>query len=113
MSWSVRLDEGPGLRVTSGEAIKATIFGICIGAGIPAEKAEAAAQEGLLAARQYTERRRRDWRTLPLEYGVPVGDGRLAWVCSTDLPEDAAKRCDGLTSEGNRCGRSMNHTGEC
>lgn len=115
MSWAVRMgDEAPELRVTSGEAIKAAVTGIFIGSGFATmETAEAAGREALLAAQRYTERRRKDWRVPPMEYALTLDGSQRVWVRSTQLPEDPAKRCDGMTPEGNRCGRSLNHIREC
>ncbi len=113
MSWSISLDGGKPLRVTSGEGIKAAVAGILMGSGLAPQMAETFGRAALQAAQQYTERRRTVWSTTPLEYAQTLADGRVLWVRSDDLPEDPTQQCRGLDSDGNRCGRSLNHVGEC
>jgi hypothetical protein len=113
VSWSISLDKGKPLTVTSGEGIKAAVAGILMGTGLATAMAETYGRSALHAAQQYTERQRLDWRTQPLEYAQTLADGRVLHVKSDDLPEDPARRCNDLTSEGNRCGRNLNHRGVC
>lgn len=113
MSWSISLDSGQALRVTSGEGIKAAVAGILMGSGLSPQMAETFGRSALQAAQRYTGRRRIAWSTSPLEYAQTLADGRVLWVRSDDLPEDPTRQCQGLDSDGNRCGRSLNHIGEC
>lgn len=113
MSWSVSLDNGAALRVTSGEGIKAAVSGILMGSGLAPQMAETFGRSALQAAQEYHEKRRMNWRTQPLHYTQPLADGRVLHVRSDDLPEDPTKQCNGLDDDGNRCGRSLNHYGNC
>lgn len=113
MSWNISLDGGQPIHVTTGEAIRAAVTGILMGSGLAVQMAETFGRTAMQAARNYTERRRLDWRTQPLEYAHTLADGRVLWVRSTDLPEDPTRRCGEHKSDGSRCGRSMNHARDC
>lgn len=113
MRWTIALDGGKPLGLETGEAVMAGVAGVLMGAGLATEMAETIGRQARELARQYTIDRRKDWRTTPLEHPMRLFDDRVLTLRSTDLPEDPARRCPGLDDEGNPCGRSLNHMGEC
>lgn len=113
MSWTITIDDGKPLELGTGEAVMASVAGILMGAGLATDVAETSGRQARELARQYTIDRRRDWRTPPLVHPMRLFDNRVLTLRSTDLPEDPARRCPALDSDGNHCGRSLNHAGEC
>lgn len=113
MSWTVSLGDGPGLTVYDNEGILAGYAGILIGSGMDPKAAESFGRLAVEQARKYRRARVMNSFTHPLELRHPIDETRYVLLKSMDLPEDMAKRCDGLTSDGNRCGRNMNHAREC
>lgn len=113
MSWKISIGEGPGLTVYDNEGILAGFAGILMGTGLAPQMAESFGKTAVERARQYRRDRMMNWRTQPLEHRHPLSDGRYILLKSTDLPEDPNRQCNSLDDSGDRCGRSMNHSGNC
>lgn len=113
MSWTVQIGDGHPLEVSTPEAAMAAVAGVLMGSGVDARMAETFGRTAREAIQLNESQRRMNWSTKPLEWVHSLPNGDPVYVRATWLAVDPTKQCDGYTGSGNRCGRHMNHPGEC
>lgn len=102
MTWLVEIGDADPIDAFSGEALMVGVSIALVASGVAVDRAR--------------EHARGAWRTVcePENPGwvYPLPDGREVRVRDA-LPLLRDVRCDGLDGNGDRCGRNMNHRGEC
>lgn len=111
MSWLVRIDGGSEMRVHDRNEIRLVIAGIALGAGISSSTGEVLAK-GMIKDFDSAESARMFDRSKTVEVIRAVGTCNVR-LLPGDPPEDPTRQCDGYDSWGDRCGRYMNHRGDC
>jgi hypothetical protein len=113
MSWTIAVGGSIPLEVGSEESVQAAVALAHATAGLPMAVAQRYGRDAKERLNRYREARRMRWDTPPLTFIQVLDNGLRLEIQSTDLPEQSGTYCNGYTSAGNRCGRSMNHQGEC
>lgn len=113
MSWSFSIDGGYDLTLHEYLEIRSCVTVAHMAAGMDLHEAITLGTDAMIEAKTYEATRRKVWSTQPVTIRQTMQGGRILEVRSNDLPEDPTQQCRSLKNNGNRCGRSLNHIGEC
>lgn len=104
MSWDLRVDEvADDLTLYDGAEVMAAVAGIFLADGTTAATARENAREMWQLVNDGTRQ----------ECKRMLASGKWLVVWDSSPAPEYDKQCDGVDSELNRCGRYMNHPGEC
>lgn len=103
MSWDYRIGHAEQVTLYDGGEVRAAVMAVLITVGEAADDARRRALEmwnSVNAGQRET-------------CSLVLKDGRVLSLWDSSPAPQYDKQCNGYTSEGNRCGRYMNHPGEC
>lgn len=112
MSWLIDFDGCDPIRVHEHRDIRLVTTAMLMARGVNVKLAETFGKtvlDTIVAA----EKARMFDRSKTVEASAVAPDGKLVRVLPGDPPEDPTRQCDGYDSWGDRCGRYMNHRGDC
>lgn len=113
MSWSFIIDGSDAMTLHEYLEIRSCVAAAHMAQGTSVAEAVAHGTDALIAAKNYTAARQKIWSTQPVTIRQTLRNGSILEVRSNDLPEDPTQQCKLLKNSGNRCGRSLNHAGQC
>lgn len=113
MSWSFSINDGEPMTLHEYLEIRSCVVAAYLAQGAGLKEAMTFGTDALIAAKEYEAQRRKVWSTQPVTIRQTLPDGSALEVRSNDLPEDPTRQCRNLRNNGSRCGRSLNHIGEC